>query len=81
VIFRLSQQLNTKIKTGTLATLPLGENPFADWSAGLFIVGRSQYILWQTTSSVLHLPATGRDRSCSNVIPATASRNSSTPFS
>ena len=52
MIFRLSEKLNTKIKTGTLATLPLGENPFADWSAGLFIVGRSQYILLSNTMSL-----------------------------
>ncbi len=42
MIFRLSQKLSNKIKAGILATLPLDENPFADWSAGLFLVGRSQ---------------------------------------
>src|SRR5271165_4138631 len=52
MIFRLSQKLNTKIKAGTLATLPLDENPFADWSAGLFLVGRSQYILVTNTKSL-----------------------------
>jgi hypothetical protein len=52
MIFRLSQKLNTKIKAGTLATLPLDENPFADWSAGLFLVGRSQYILLTNTKSL-----------------------------
>jgi hypothetical protein len=52
MIFRLSQKLNTKIKAGTLATLPLDENPFADWSAGLFLVGRWQYILLTNTKSL-----------------------------
>src|SRR5947208_6629963 len=52
MIFRLSEKLNTKIKAGTLATLPLDENPFADWSAGLFLVGRSQYILVTNTKSL-----------------------------
>ncbi len=52
MIFRLSQTLNAKIKTGTLATLPLDENPFADWSAGLFLAGRSQYILVTNTMSL-----------------------------
>jgi hypothetical protein len=52
MIFRLSDKLNTKIKAGTLATLPLDENPFADWSAGLFLVGRSQYILLTNTKSL-----------------------------
>lgn len=35
-----------------MATLPLHENPFADWSAGLFLVGRSQYILVSNTKSL-----------------------------
>jgi len=52
MIFRLSDKLNTKIKAGTLATLPLDENPFADWSAGLFRVGRSPYILVTNTKSL-----------------------------
>lgn len=52
MIFRLSEKLNAKIKAGTLATLPLDENPFADWSAGLFFVGRSQYILVTNTKSL-----------------------------
>ena len=32
--------------------MPLDENPFADWSAGLFLVGRSQYILLTNTRSL-----------------------------
>jgi hypothetical protein len=52
MIFRLSDKLNGKIQTGTLATLPLDENPFADWSAGLFLVGRTQYILLSNTKSL-----------------------------
>ena len=61
MIFRLSDKLNAKIKAGTLATLPLDENPFADWSAGLFLVGRSQYILVTNTKSLYStvLPAKG----------------------
>lgn len=52
MIFRLSEKLNAKIKTGTLATVPLDDNPFADWSAGLFLVGRTQYILVTNTKSL-----------------------------
>ena len=52
MIFRLSEKLNTKIKAGTLAALPLDKNPFADWSAGLFLVGRSQYVLVTNTKSL-----------------------------
>lgn len=50
--FRLSQKLNAKIKAGTLTTLPLDENPFADWSAHLFVADRTQYILLSNTKSL-----------------------------
>src|SRR5689334_50538 len=52
MIFRLSQKLNATIKGGTLATLPPDENPFADWSAGLFQAGRLQHILVTSTKSL-----------------------------
>jgi hypothetical protein len=52
MIFRPSQRLNAKIKGGTLATVPLDENPFADWSAALFIAGRTQYILLSNTKTL-----------------------------
>jgi hypothetical protein len=52
MIFRLSQKLNAKIKAGALATLPLDENPFADWSAGLFRVENSQYLFVTNTKSL-----------------------------
>lgn len=49
MIFRPTQKLNAKIKAGTLNTLPLEENPFADWSAHLFHAARTQYILLTNT--------------------------------
>jgi hypothetical protein len=52
MIFRLSEKLSTKIKAGTLGTLPPDENPFADWSAHLFVAERSQYILLSNTKSL-----------------------------
>ena len=52
MIFRLSQKLNTKIKAGTLKTMPLDENPFADWSATLFVVDRTHYILLSNTKTL-----------------------------
>src|SRR5260370_16059986 len=52
MIFRLSQKLNAKIKAGTLGALPLHENPFADWSAHLFLADRTQYILLSNTKSL-----------------------------
>jgi Domain of unknown function (DUF6933) len=52
MILRLSQTLNTRTKAGTLASLPLDDNPFADWSAGLFLSGRSPYVLLSDTKSL-----------------------------
>ena len=52
MILRLSQKLCTKIKAGTLSTVPLDENPLADWSAHLFVADRTQYILLSNTKSL-----------------------------
>lgn len=52
MILRLSQKLCTKIKAGQICELPQDENPFADWSAHLFFVGRIQYILLSNTKSL-----------------------------
>ena len=52
MILRLSQKLNAKIKGGTLSSMPLDENPLADWSAHLFVVDRTQYILVSNTKSL-----------------------------
>jgi hypothetical protein len=60
MIFRLSQKLNAKIKGGALRALPLDENLLADWSAGLFLVGRSQYIFLTNTKSLYSTVMHGR---------------------
>ena len=52
MIFRLSQKLNAKIKVGALSVVPLDENPYADWSAHLFTVDRTQYIILSNTKSL-----------------------------
>lgn len=52
MIFRLSQKLNSKIKAGNLGTLPLHDNPVADWSAHLFAADRTSYILLSNTKSL-----------------------------
>lgn len=49
MIFRLSQKLVTKLKEGSLPSLPLDENPYADWSAHLFTADRTQYIIVANT--------------------------------
>ncbi len=52
MIFRLSQTLNAKIRAGALPTLPLDKNPFADWTAHVFVANRTQYILLSNTRSL-----------------------------
>jgi hypothetical protein len=52
MIFRLSQRLNTKIKAGSLGSLPIDKNPFADWSAHLFSADRTQYIIICNTKTL-----------------------------
>jgi hypothetical protein len=50
--FRLSQKLSVKIKAGPLAALSLHGNPLADWSAHLFMAGRTQFILLSNTRAL-----------------------------
>lgn len=52
MILRLSEKLNGKVKAGTLRAAPLDEDPFADWSAHLFVAGRTPYILLSNTKSL-----------------------------
>lgn len=52
MIVRLSQKLATKIKAGPLREQPPDENPFADWSAHLFVADRTQYIFLSNTKSL-----------------------------
>ncbi|QDU14192.1 GIY-YIG nuclease superfamily protein [Gimesia maris] len=61
MIFRLSQKLNQKIKTGTLESLSLHQNPFADWSCQISPANRRQYILLSNTKSLYScvMPAKG----------------------
>lgn len=60
MILRLTQRLNDKIKAGTLPSAPLDENPYADWSARLFIASRIQYILLSQTVSLYSVAMYGR---------------------
>jgi hypothetical protein len=52
MILRLSQKLCTKIKEGSLKAMPLDDNPFADWTAHLFVADRTQYIIVSNTKSL-----------------------------
>lgn len=52
MLFRLSAKLNTYLKHGRLKDRPLEANPFADWSAHLFLVKREKLILVSNTHSL-----------------------------
>ena len=60
MIFRLTKTLNARIDAGTLEALPLNENPLLDWSAHLFSVGRSRFILLSNTVSLLSAVVPGQ---------------------
>src|SRR6516164_5963664 len=52
MIFRPSQTLASKIKAGSLAAHSSHSNPFADWTARLFLADRIQYVLVTNTQSL-----------------------------
>ena len=52
MIIRLSQKLAKKLHETALPSAPLDENPYADWSAHLFTVARTQYIIFANTKSL-----------------------------
>jgi hypothetical protein len=52
MIFRLSRQLAQKIKVAPKVSAPFDPNPFADWSAHLFMADRTQYIILANTASL-----------------------------
>jgi len=60
MIFLLSQKLSPKIKAGPLESLPLAENPLTDWSAHLFLAGRTQYIIVSNTKTLYSTATSGR---------------------
>lgn len=60
MIFRLSQKLAKKLKTAATDSLPLDENPYADWSAHLFTADRTQYIILTNTRSLYSVVMHGK---------------------
>jgi hypothetical protein len=60
MIFRLSQKLATKLKEGRLPEVPLDDNPYADWSAHLFAVARTQYIIVANTRALYSVVMYGK---------------------
>ena len=60
MIFRLSQKLAQKLGEGNLLSLPLDENPYADWSAHLFTADRTPYIILTNTKSLYSVVMFGK---------------------
>ncbi len=60
MIIRLTQKLAKKIDALPLNSLPLHDNPFADWSTNLFTVRRFQYIMMSNTTSLYSIVTPGR---------------------
>jgi hypothetical protein len=60
MIVRLSQKLATKIHEKPTKSLPLDENPYADWSGHLFTADRAQYIIVTNTASLYSAVFFGR---------------------
>jgi hypothetical protein len=52
MIFRFSQKLGSRLKTGTLKPLPMDDAPVADWTSHLFFSGRTPYILVSNTAAL-----------------------------
>jgi len=60
MIFRISTKLGKKIHVTPDKILPVDPNPFADWSAHLFTVARTQYVLVSNTISLYSMVMLGR---------------------
>ena len=60
MIVRVSAKLGKKIHHTPEKSLPADANPFADWSAHLFTVDRTQYILITNTASLYSMVMYGR---------------------
>ncbi|MBC8871327.1 MAG: hypothetical protein H8E44_18025 [Planctomycetes bacterium] len=60
MIFRLSQKLAKKLKAGNAKTLPLDDNPYADWSSHLFTADRTQYIIVTNTQALYSVVMFGK---------------------
>ena len=52
MIFRFTQKLGSRLKTGTLKPLPMNDAPVADWTSELFFFARTPYILLSNTAAL-----------------------------
>ena len=59
-IFRLTAKMAGKIGVALTEALPPDENPFADWTAHLFTVRRTQYVILMNTAALYAVILPGR---------------------
>ncbi len=60
MIFHLTQKLAKNVKLHLLQALPEVDNPFLDWTANLFSVEHTQYIIITNTLSLYNILMYGR---------------------
>ena len=60
MILRLTAKLGKKIGFLPAQSLPLDDNPFADWIGHLFTAQRTQYIILSNTTSLYSIIMFGR---------------------
>lgn len=60
MIFRLSIKLATKLNASPSQVLPQDANPFADWSAHMFVAERTQFLIVTNTASLYSTLLNGR---------------------
>lgn len=60
MILRLSSKLAKKLKVTTQEVLPLDSNPLADWSAHLFVAGRTQVVIVTNSAALYSVLFQGR---------------------
>lgn len=68
MILRLSQKVTKKIKTVPTLVLPLGKNPFADWSVHAFTADRAHYLILTNTASLYSTVMHGAGVSSDNLL-------------
>lgn len=68
MIIRLANNLAKKVKEKNLPLLPADPNPYADWTARLFMADRSQYILITNTASLYSVVIFGKGITNSNYL-------------
>jgi hypothetical protein len=60
MILRVTAKLGKKINAAPCAALPADPNPYADWTAHLFIADRTHYVLLSNTASLYSMVMYGR---------------------